>query len=435
MARFSSFRSSAMIALRFSSTVEPAPRGRSNPCLPVNPPAVIGLPHLQVQPVRLVEVRRLGVVRPFSVHRVEVEARRPSLQEIDRRDVVAEHDVRPVERQVVVDELADIRVAGRESGLSSGSRSHRRGDLVQDGVTELLAHAARAHAREPERRDVGLESCGERPLAATPALAEQSFADDEVALGSVVLFHDSPLSLRTSMLSEIPIPCARPPSPARVSGHWAGCRSGTASPRSSELIADPARGLVYGNRGCLHDDRGPDPAALQRQALDRVPARVPRLAALARSSSPGASPSSSSSTRRRRSPRGTARAPSAAARTTSASRTIWSELHPGEVGADAMDARLHAERVDPGTRAQRHHDARLDELPDGAFVLHRRRAVARRSAERSAAGRPRATAAGGSARPATAHVVLLTPPSLVAVLRAGWDPVVPLLHPSALSQG
>ena len=24
----------------------------------------------------------------------------------------------------------------------------------------------------------------------------------------------------------------------------------------SELIADPARGLVYGNRGCLHDDAG-----------------------------------------------------------------------------------------------------------------------------------------------------------------------------------
>ena len=23
-----------------------------------------------------------------------------------------------------------------------------------------------------------------------------------------------------------------------------------------ELIADPARGLVYGNRGCLHDDGG-----------------------------------------------------------------------------------------------------------------------------------------------------------------------------------
>ena len=23
-----------------------------------------------------------------------------------------------------------------------------------------------------------------------------------------------------------------------------------------ELVADPARGLVYGNRGCLHDDHG-----------------------------------------------------------------------------------------------------------------------------------------------------------------------------------
>ena len=48
-----------------------------------------------------------------------------------------------------------------------------------------------------------------------------------------------------------------------------------------ELVADPARGLVYGNRGCLHDAERADPAALQRQALDRVPARVPRLAARA----------------------------------------------------------------------------------------------------------------------------------------------------------
>jgi hypothetical protein len=23
-----------------------------------------------------------------------------------------------------------------------------------------------------------------------------------------------------------------------------------------ELVADPARGLVYGNRGCLHDETG-----------------------------------------------------------------------------------------------------------------------------------------------------------------------------------
>src|SRR5437773_2139729 len=49
--------------------------------------------------------------------------------------------------------------------------------------------------------------------------------------------------------------------------------------------------------------------------------------------------------------------------------TIWRELHPRQVGADAIDVQLHAERVASGTRGQRHHEARLDELPDGAFVL------------------------------------------------------------------
>jgi hypothetical protein len=34
-------------------------------------------------------------------------------------------------------------------------------------------------------------------------------------------------------------------------------------------------------------------------------------------------------------------------------------------------------------------------------------------------------------RPGGTHVELLTPPSLVAVLLAGWEPAVPLLHPSA----
>jgi len=107
---------------------------------------------------------------------------------------------------------------------------------------------------------------------------------------------------------------------------------------------------------------------------------------------------------------------------------IWSALHPGEVGADAMDARLHAERVDPESRAQRHHDAELAGLPDGAFVLRD--------------GEPwvvvddvlrRWSAAGydASVPLPDGRSVLLTPPSLVDVLREGWDPVVPLLHPTA----
>jgi hypothetical protein len=36
------------------------------------------------------------------------------LQEIDCRNTVSEHDVRLVERQVVVDELAEVGEAGRD---------------------------------------------------------------------------------------------------------------------------------------------------------------------------------------------------------------------------------------------------------------------------------------------------------------------------------
>ena len=108
---------------------------------------------------------------------------------------------------------------------------------------------------------------------------------------------------------------------------------------------------------------------------------------------------------------------------------IWRELHPGQIGADAIDLQLHGERVAPGTRAQRHHEAALDDLPDGAFVVRE--------------GEPwlvlgsrllRWTPAGYGerrARPLREQATVITPPSLVAVLRAGWKPLVPLLHPSA----
>jgi hypothetical protein len=106
---------------------------------------------------------------------------------------------------------------------------------------------------------------------------------------------------------------------------------------------------------------------------------------------------------------------------------LWRELHPGRTGADALDAQLHAERLDGSAR--RLHDAALDALPDGAFVLE--------------GGTPRLvlgaalltwTPAGYTARsprPRGARVRLITPPSLVAALHAGWEPLVPLLHPSA----
>lgn len=38
-------------------------------------------------------------------------------------------------------------------------------------------------------------------------------------------------------------------------------------------------------------------------------------------------------------------------------------------------------------------------------------------------------------RPARRRAQVLTPPSLVAVLRAGWEPLVPFLHPTAQRTG
>ena len=51
-------------------------------------------------------------------------------------------------------------------------------------------------------------------------------------------------------------------------------------------------------------------------------------------------------------------------------RALWSELHPDQIGADAIDAQLHTERMVHETSARRFHDAPFAELPDGAFVMH-----------------------------------------------------------------
>ena len=135
-----------------------------------------------------------------------------------------------------------------------------------------------------------------------------------------------------------------------------------------ELIADPGRGLVYGNRGCLHDATGRIrrrfngkrwiACRLQFRGWQRgpllQPGRFTELFFLDEATALAAG-----------------HRPCALCRREDYNRlvAIWGELHSGQVGADAIDAQLHAERLEPDTRAQRHHDASLDELPDGAFVL------------------------------------------------------------------
>ena len=194
-----------------------------------------------------------------------------------------------------------------------------------------------------------------------------------------------------------------------------------------ELVAEPGRGLVYGNRGCLHDERG----GIRRRFNGKrwiacrlrfrgwhrepllQPGRFTELFFLDEATAFAAG-----------------HRPCALCRREDYVRfgEIWRELHPDQVGADAIDAQLHAERIEPRTRGHLLHDADLADLPDGAFVLR--------------AGVPflvlgpellRWSTAGyveRLARGERSEITLITPPSLVEVLRAGWRPVVPLFHPS-----
>ena len=119
-------------------------------------------------------------------------------------------------------------------------------------------------------------------------------------------------------------------------------------------------------------------------------------------------------------------------------RTAWSAADPwppspasptpeppsGWSSVEAIDRQLHAERRH-GPWQPRTHLAELITLPDGAFIAHdgaawlvSNDALLRWTPAGYTARRPRASG----------MVTLLTPPSLVAVLAAGYTP---MLHPSA----
>ncbi len=183
-----------------------------------------------------------------------------------------------------------------------------------------------------------------------------------------------------------------------------------------ELVADPARGLVYGNRGCLHDASGRIrrrydgkrwiACRLRFRDWHRTPllqpGRFTELFFLDEATALAAG-----------------HRPCALCR-----RADYNRLMAlcGLTGADAIDAQLHRERTRP------YGDTQLDELPDGTFVL--------RDGEPWLVLGPhllRWTPAGYTERAPrpSGRAVLITPPSLVEVLRSGWKPLVPLLHPSA----
>lgn len=101
-----------------------------------------------------------------------------------------------------------------------------------------------------------------------------------------------------------------------------------------------------------------------------------------------------------------------------------SDATPVRASAGAMDARLHAERLDG--KEKRLHRRQCDELPDGVMVVRDGAAYALRG------GSLLRWSSNGYAeivsRPAAVEIEVLTPPAIVTVLARGY---APLWHPTA----
>jgi hypothetical protein len=197
-----------------------------------------------------------------------------------------------------------------------------------------------------------------------------------------------------------------------------------------DLVATPDRGLVYGNRGCLHDEHREIRRQYttkrwiacrldfrdRRRAQLMAPGRYTELFFLDEATALAAG-----------------HRPCAECRRADYNRLgeVWSAIHPGQTGADAIDDQLHRERLGAHTGERRFHEAPYEGLPDGAYVVHERQAclvLHRRLLPWSPGGY-----LAPHVRPRNGAATVITPPSLVALLRAGRAPLVPLIHPSALT--
>jgi len=196
---------------------------------------------------------------------------------------------------------------------------------------------------------------------------------------------------------------------------------------TGEIVAHPSRGLLMGNRGCIH---GPDRllgVARWRSKLwiccvltwrdvrrdVMPPGRWTALFFLDEATALGAGHRPCGYCRRK---------------DYLAFAEAWRVGHKLAVRPRAaeLNALLHAERVDSSTRRKRTRSVTLGSLPDGAMVLHQGipslvlgEALLAWSFEGYGPARPFAR---------DTSVDLLTPPSMVAAIAAGYRPLV---HPSA----
>ncbi|HLX32668.1 MAG TPA: hypothetical protein VKR79_07855 [Gaiellaceae bacterium] len=180
-----------------------------------------------------------------------------------------------------------------------------------------------------------------------------------------------------------------------------------------EIVATPERGLVFGNRGRLHDDERRIRRAWNgrrwiacrlefrgRRREPMPPGRYTGLFFLDDATALAAGHRPCAECRR---------------------EDYRSYLAlAGATGADELDFRLHADRLGPKE------EGAIASLPDGAFVLRDGEPWLVLTGELL-----RWTPGGyGKRRPANGHAVVLTPPTSLRVLAAGWRGALPLVHPS-----
>ncbi len=197
---------------------------------------------------------------------------------------------------------------------------------------------------------------------------------------------------------------------------------------TQEIVADPGRGLLMGNRGSLHDQdrrlgvtRWRSKAwiccVLDWKGVQRDPMPVGRWTALFFFDEAVALAAG--------------HRPCHYCRRNDFLRYAgaWARGHElaERARAPAMDAVLHGQRVESRTRRQRTHVRPLAELPDGAMIRYDGRpalVLAGQVLPWSWQGYENARQLSGSI-----EVEVLTPPANLVVLKAGF---APLLHSSAV---
>jgi hypothetical protein len=186
---------------------------------------------------------------------------------------------------------------------------------------------------------------------------------------------------------------------------------------TGEIVAHPARGTLFGNRGCLHDAAGRIVRTHQgRRWISCVlsfkgrrrplmqPGRYTELFFLDEPTALAAGHRPCAECRRADHDR---------------FRDAWARAFGIRPGADAMDAALHAARIGPMTGAAQRPTMRPANLPEGAMALIDRTP----HLIEAGAAWPWSPAGYGPARHVSRmRVPVLTPAPLLATLASGYRP-------------